>query len=219
MHRPNSAVRRLSCRLCAVPALLTAALAASPLAAAPPRGIGQNPDWPCRQILVSKISPAAVWSGPAIEGINWREDHAVAALAAQLAARRTPLEETQRLIGEFAKAQGPEAKQKLIVLFAGLFETLNEERSQIIDGLLRFGAKQRELAAKIRAERSEARNAVRQDAPAAAPSEEDSTAHGLDWDLRVFDERRQTIAFVCETPALIEQRLFALAKIIQSYLD
>jgi hypothetical protein len=41
----------------------------------------------------------------------------------------------------------------------------------------------------------------------------------LEWDLRVFDERHQSLAYVCETPTLIEQRLFALARVIQRSLD
>ncbi len=36
----------------------------------------------------------------------------------------------------------------------------------------------------------------------------------LQWDLRVFDERQKSVSFVCESPALIEQRLGALARAI-----
>src|SRR5262249_17912598 len=33
----------------------------------------------------------------------------------------------------------------------------------------------------------------------------------VEWDTRIFEERRKTMNFVCEVPVLIEQRLFALA--------
>jgi hypothetical protein len=41
----------------------------------------------------------------------------------------------------------------------------------------------------------------------------------LEWDTRVFEERRKTINSVCEVPVVIEQRLFALARAIQQSLE
>ena len=178
-------------------------------------------DWPCQQILVERISAAAVWSGPPIDNVAWKSDPAVAALAAQLAARRTPLEEAERLVAEFAQAQGANKSRKLPAVFAGVLETLNDERTQVIEGLLRFGAKQRELAETIRAERPESQTG---NSPAAANHTQqvpdaDAAAQKLQWDMRLFDEWRQSLAFVCESPTLIEQRLFALAKIIERNLQ
>ena len=40
----------------------------------------------------------------------------------------------------------------------------------------------------------------------------------LQWDLRVFDDRRQTVRYVCETPTLIEQRIGAIARAVQKAL-
>ncbi len=189
-----------------------------------PAGLAQpgaghpNPDWPCRQILVGRLSVAAVWAGPSIEGIAWRNEEPIADIVAKLAARRTPVEDAERTIEDFARSQGAGKTKKLIAVFAGLFETLNDERTQVIEGLLRFGAKQKELADKIRAE-----NAMAREGPGKKPdtSEQDAktAAQDLEWDLRVFDERRQSLTYVCETPTLIEQRLFALAKVIQRNLE
>ena len=183
-----------------------------------PAGLAQpgaghpNPDWPCRQILVARLSVAAVWAGPSIEGITWRNDQPIADIVAKLAARRTPVEDAERMIEDFARSQGAAKTKKLIAIFAGLFETLNDERTQVIEGLLRFGAKQKELADKIRAE-----NALAREGPSKTP--DTSEQQDLEWDLRVFDERRQSLTYVCETPTLIEQRLFALAKVIQRNLE
>ncbi len=41
----------------------------------------------------------------------------------------------------------------------------------------------------------------------------------LELDLRSYDEGRKAIGFVCETPTMVEQRLFALARSIQNSLD
>src|SRR5262249_24294576 len=123
-----------------------------------------------------------------------------------------------RLIDKFAKAQGADKANKLVAVFAGLFETLNDERTQVIDGLLRFGAKQRELAARIRAESASVKR--KDDLPARRQEQvPDADARQLEWDMRVFDERDQSLAFVCESPTLIEQRLFALSRVIQRNLQ
>jgi hypothetical protein len=179
-----------------------------------------NPDsdWPCRQILVEKISLPAIWSGPSIEGAKWRGDAAMADRVAQLAARRMPIETAERVIENFAKSSGPDKETQLIALFAGLFETLNRERTLVIEGLRRFGRKQKELAAKIRSENAEIQaNAGTSNDDAG--SETSPSRQNLEWDLRVFDERRLSLTYACETPTLIEQRLFALARTIQQNLD
>src|ERR1700692_202576 len=74
---------------CCVAVVLTAGLT-QPVFALDPR----YPDWPCKKLRVRKISRAAVWSGPAIEGIDKTQpvDPKLAELAARLAARRTPID-------------------------------------------------------------------------------------------------------------------------------
>ncbi|MGH8513461.1 MAG: hypothetical protein ACREV8_05885 [Gammaproteobacteria bacterium] len=198
--------------------ILTVTLEAAPVAAAAPKADSPESDWPCRQILVSRLSLAAVWSGPSIEGLAWRNDQAVADIVARLAARRTPLEVAERAIADFAQSQGASKTKKLLSVFAGLFETLSDERTQVIEGLLRFGAKQKELAAKIRSEKALPQNGRGKEPPRASRDAE-TAARDLEWDLRVFDERRQSLTYVCETPALIEQRLFALDRVIQLCLE
>jgi hypothetical protein len=186
------------------------ALAASCPSDATLAGNAGPSDWPCPQVLVRRISLPAVWSGPSIDGVSWRGDPARLAHIAKLAARRTPIEEAQKSIEDLAASAGPRKDKELLTLFAGLFETLDTERTQVIDGLVRFGRKQRELAETIKAEQA----AIRGTAPDA-----ESAVARLEWNLRVFEERRQALASVCESPALIEQRLFALARAIQQNLE
>jgi hypothetical protein len=196
--------------------VLTAALASASAQEAKPADPGK--DWPCKQILVDRISLPAVWSGPAIEGVEWRGDGRIEDLVAELAARKTPIDAADRAIESLAASAGPDKAKKLTALFTGLFETLNNERSQIIEGLTRFGRKQKALAARIRAE-----NAEIQKTPAAAtpegPSPDNPQLQKLELDLRAFDEGRRSISYACEAPTLVEQRLFALARSIQGQLD
>lgn len=178
-----------------------------------------NPDWPCQQILVGRLSAAAVWSGPSIEGVDWRKDKDVFDLVLKISPRRLALEAAQQAIDDFAGPLKAGKTEKLTAVFAGLFETLDEERTQVIEGLLRFGAKQKELAERIRNETSKVR--AEPNEKNGKPDEEERKAaqQQLDWDLRLFDERRQSLSYVCESPVLIEQRLFALARFIEEKLE
>ena len=178
----------------------------------------QRKDWPCKQILVDRISLPAVWSGPSIEDVDWRADAATAELVALLAARKTPIETADHAIENFAAAAGADRTKKLTALFAGLFATLNSERSEIIDGLTRFGRKQKELAARIRTENAELQKSPDATAPEGVAADNPQSKK-LELDLRAFEEGQHAISFVCEAPTLVEQRLFSLARSIQNSLD
>jgi hypothetical protein len=177
------------------------------------------PDWPCAQIKVPQLSVAAVWAGPPIDDAAsaWEQEPAVRELVARLAARRTALDDAQAVISDFIKGNADERQQKAKLLFAGLFESLDHERSIVMNGIERFSRKQREFAEKIRSEMLELRNL--QDAAAHDSGKSDELASRVEWDTRIFEERKKTISYVCEVPVLIEQRLFALARTIQESLE
>jgi hypothetical protein len=176
-------------------------------------------DWPCRQAKVASVALAGIWTGPAIDEAAkaLREDPATADLVARISARRTALEEAQTLVETFAKAAGDKRKLRLTAVFAGVYERLEAERRQVLDGLDRYGARQKQLAEKLR-EETQALRAEQDKTPQDAQKIKDAS-EALQWDLRVFDERRKALAYVCETPALIEQRLGALARAIESAID
>jgi hypothetical protein len=190
-----------------------------------------NSDWPCQQILVRTISVPAVWAGPSIDGIDWQSDSKLVDLTDRLAARRLPLEQAQQQITDFAKTLGADKTSKLTALFAGLYHKLNNERSQIIDGLDRFGQKQKELGDRLREETAALHEAQDKaggaplpdlkdkSGPQTAPGPEASILEKLQWDLRIFQDRHNAVTFACESPVLIEQRLFALARTIQENLN
>ena len=39
------------------------------------------------------------------------------------------------------------------------------------------------------------------------------------WDTRIYDEREQSLVFVCEQPVLLEQRLFRIGREIMAHLS
>jgi hypothetical protein len=205
-------------------AVAAAALAATaPARAADPR----HPDWPCQQIKVPTLSVAAFWTEPSIDGVGdaWQKDPAVQDLVQRLAARRTPLDEAEKAAGAFVTGTQAEKQKKAALLFAGLFATLNHERSEVMDGIERFSHRQQQLRDKIRTELTNLRQ--RQDATPASANQDaahpdtalDKLGEQVAWDTRIFDERRHTIGYVCEVPATIERRLFSLARAIQQAME
>lgn len=221
--------------------LLSAAMLTAPTMAQPPP---QDENWPCIQRKVPQLQPGQVWAGPPIEDAlrRWRDDREVAALVGQLAARRMPIEEAQNKIAQFAKAAGDEKNERLTLLFAGLFQRLNAERARVVRGIERYAENQKALSEAIKASRdqlaaSHGEEAVRRhrngsiatprlDGADATPEDlEDNRRFSseleekLYWDTRIYDERHRALTYVCDSPVIIEQRLFALGRAIQQHLD
>jgi len=162
---------------------------------------------------------AAIWAGPPLDDVagKWQDDAKTADLVARLAARRTPLEEADSMITEFLGHKGGDQQQRAKLLFAGLFDTLNRERSTIMEGIERFSRKERTFADQIRSEAAELR--ALQSEPDRDQSKIDDLTNRITWDTRIYEDQRKTISFVCEVPQIIEQRLFALSRTIQQSLD
>src|SRR5271154_647550 len=190
----------------------------TPQAAAQPRATA-DPDWPCQQIKTPTFSLATIWAGPQLDlnSQSWRDESDVADLKAQMAQRRVPIADVEAAITDFKSKAGPDAEAKLLRAFAAAFADLSEQRSQIINGLDRIGRKQKALADRIRAENEAVQKSSDQNHDGQAPPGADSQERLL-WDLRVFDDRRQTVTYVCEAPTLIEQRIGEIARAVQKAL-
>jgi hypothetical protein len=176
------------------------------------------PDWPCTQAKVPEISLAAVWAGPPLDDVSakWKDDAKVSALVTKLAARRTPLEEAQKAISEYLTgAADKTASGKL--LFAGLFDSLNAQRSQVLNGLERVTRKQREAADRIRADTLSLQ--ALQGESQRDQAKIDDLGNQLVWQTRIFEDRQRVIKVVCEVPTAIDQRLFALGRAIQQEIE
>ena len=187
--------------------MLLAALAATPAHAFTP-----TPDWPCVQGRQPHLSLGQVWTGP-MPPENAAETPEIAALADRVAQRRMPIEEATAAIDEFAA--GKDAGT-LALLMQAIFHRIDVQRAAILDGISRYGHKQVALA-----ERVEARRTRMAELEAADPPDFDAIdaeEEALDWDMRVFTDRQQSLTYVCETPVIMEQRLFALGRAIAAHL-
>ncbi|WP_018633505.1 hypothetical protein [Neomegalonema perideroedes] len=174
-----------------------------------------DPDWPCVQRRVPQISLAQVWSGPLPdEAAEARaKDPKIQDLAARLAQRRTALPEAEALIAEFAAAAPPE---DVTALYLAVFERINAARGRVMGGIARYAHKQAAMDKTIDALRA-AFDAL----DAADPPDFDAidaAEKELDWSTRIFQDRQQSLIYVCETPVILEQRAFALGRAARAHL-
>lgn len=196
-------------------ALVLAASAVATSAQAQPK---PDPAWPCVQRRVPTIAAGAVWAGPdSVTAGEWGKDFEAAALAQKLASRRTPLDEVDALIEEFAKKAGADKAQRLTRVFAGVLELVNTERNRILEGIERYAKGQNALAERLRREADTVSAAA--DRPGVeVPREVREVQSQFVWDKRIFEERRQALTYVCETPALLERRVYDIAQKLQQHL-
>lgn len=181
-----------------------------------------DPPWPCVQRKMPEVSIGMVWAGPEVapDDLSWKDDTEVSRLVPQLAARRLALEDAYAEIDGFADALGSNKSRRLTLLFVGLLQAINRERREIMAGIERYARKQEGLSKEIKAnlaELSELRAA--RTADSAPPKRLHVLEKQLTWETRVYDERRQSLTYVCESPVLLEQRIFALSRHIMSHLD
>lgn len=174
------------------------------------------PDWPCQQLKVPKISVASVWTGAPIDAIDKSrvDDPAIGDLVTRLAARRTPMNEAQKLIDEFVSGTSEARQTKATTLFAAIFSVLNTQRDEVMNGIERFSRKEKDMAEEIRVKTREMQHL--QDAPDGDREQVDKLANALAWETRIFEDRRKSLSYVCEVPTLMEKRMFDLARAIQS---
>jgi len=184
--------------------------AAPAFAAGPP-----DPDWPCIQRRQPQLSIAQVWGGPV-------PDEATLALAGTpkiqsvaevIALRRTPMAEAEAEIATFAATHDPQA---LVALFAASFDHVNRTRSRVMEGITRYAHKQEALDARIEEMRHEF--AALEAAEDKDFDRMDALERDLDWSTRIFQDRQQSLTYVCETPVILEQRAFALGRAVEALL-
>ncbi|BDA86329.1 hypothetical protein Sa4125_38710 [Aureimonas sp. SA4125] len=206
------------------PRPIVGSMAVAPAAVAPGAGttqlLGQVPGgpraWPCIQRKLDHVDAGQVWQGPPLESVAGApRTEAISQFVASVAPRRVPLGDAEAKARDFVRSL-PEAERKdrATAAFAELLALLNSERTSIMNGIERYGAKQQALAAKLREENA-ALSDLRNKGEMAKAAD---ALEALQWDTRVFDERRRSLTYVCEVPTLIEQRLFALGRAMSGAL-
>ncbi len=182
---------------------------------------GPDTDWPCEQALVPEVPAAAVWDGPALDGIGsaWRDDPAVAALVQRIAGPRVTESEAERAIESFASGLESGSRDRMLALaFAGVLDTLNRDRNTLISGIKRYSRDQQRRAEVLGKELDEMVR-LEQDPSESAAGQLAALSQRLELEQRMFDEREKTIPYLCTRPIAVEQRIGFLARTLAVYLD
>jgi hypothetical protein len=191
--------------------LILSLLVAPPaLAAGPP-----DPDWPCIQRRQPQLSMAQVWDGPIPDdaALALARTAEIQSVAQVIALRRTPMEEAEARIADFAAEHDPQA---LVALFAASFDHINAARDQVMAGITRYAHKQEALDAQIEDKRHEF--AALEAAESPDFDRIDALDRDLEWSTRIFQDRQQSLTYVCETPVILEQRAFAIGRAVEALL-
>jgi hypothetical protein len=191
-----------------------------PLSTAAVGGTG-TPDWPCVQRKVEVLTSTQVWDGPPVEDVKgWNSVPEVSRLVQKLSNRRVPIEEAQAAIKAFAETL-PEAKrnEQLILVFAGFFDTLNNQRKSVIHGIEKYLKAQQERSAELERQGEEIAKLEKKAASdETAAAELGAARERFDWAQRIFNERQTSIPIACEVPVSIDERIFGIARSIRALM-
>ena len=173
------------------------------------------PDWwSCVQRYVPELSAGVFWTGE-LPGSEALQDHfAIVEVARQLTDRVVPFADAVKMIEQFFESE-PWKKDKSKaagLLVSAITVAANEHRDRVMQGIKRFSTRQRMMLNRIdqQAQKIEQIDNGQEDSSMRADLEVRQK-----WDIRVFEEREQLSAALCEQPVFLEQRLFALGKQIQ----
>ena len=189
--------------------------------AAPPP-IDMTSAWPCVQRKVETLSVTAIWDGPSIEGVKgWFREPGMSDLIELLSTRRVPTEEAEQAITKYAEGLPKDQRdQKLVLLFAGLFDKMAGQRRSVMSGIEKYQKSQQARAKELERQstaiselESKQPPGITEDTPELAALREK-----FNWAQRIFQERQSSIPLACELPVLIEERLYALTRAIRGLM-
>lgn len=196
---------------------LVLALAISGLAAGAQAADYSDPTWPCVQRKVENLSLGLMWPYPVDASVKPAPElrAEIAQLAEFLALRRIEVEEVEPRVVDFVAAHGG-SPELLGQVFAEVFDTLAQRRTRIMAGIADFSLSQIALSEKIESARVEMDTLM----AAAEPDYDkvDALEEQVDWEQTIYSDRQKSIVYLCETPVLLEKRLFAVAQMLQRHV-
>lgn len=163
--------------------------------------------WPCIQRKVDRLSYGIVWPEVIDAGTLAPEANA---LAQKLALRRVSLEEAADLIMQYRDAGADRQSYGLVFLEA--FARMDRDRTRLVRGIERYSLSQVGLSAKIADIRSDMDREMTKSDPDF--DRLDLLEESLDWNARIFKDRQSVLTYVCESPVLLEKRIFAIGKLL-----
>ena len=118
----------------------------------------------------------------------------------------------------FGLIKKTEQKQKLIYLFAGLYQKAKDRRNRQYLGIIKFVERQESFRKAIGSSSKLIRKYRKEKLDEKDPKYVEATSQ-LEWNTRVFDQRTRLTEYICEEPVFNTQRLGYQARKILTYLD
>ncbi len=195
-------------------AVLAATLAALSFPGAIRAADFADPSWPCVQRKVERLSVGLMWPAQIPqEKLTGELAKDASDLAQRFALRKLTLEEVRPAMDAFVEKHGRDPAL-LGQVFQESFDRLARTRRAIMKGIGEYSLSQIALADRIEKARDEMDTLMAADDP--DYDRVDALEEQLDWDERIYNERRQSLTYVCETPVLLEKRLYGIAQMLQS---
>ena len=182
--------------------------------------------WPCDQVYNPQLNLTTIWQGPPIESSlkDWWKHDDVIEYVNTLSDPTLSEEDGKQLIKEFAKKytyagfiKKAEQKEKLIFLFAGLYQKAKDRRSRQYKGIIKFVERQEDLRKAIGSSSKLIRK-YRKEKLDQKSKKYQAAASQLEWNTRVFDQRTRLTEYVCEEPVFNTQRLGYQSREILSFI-
>ncbi len=183
--------------------------------------------WPCDQVYNPKLNLSSIWQGPSIDEAlkTWWKHDDVIEYVNLLSDPVLKEERGIEIIEEFAKKQTyiglikkPEQKEKMIFLFAGLYQKAKDRRNRQYKGIIKFVERQESFRKAI-GQSSKLIRKFRKEKVDAKDKKFVAATNQLKWNTRVFDQRTRLTEYICEEPVFNTQRLGYQSRKIYSYIE
>mgnify|MGYP000455378669 FL=1 len=171
--------------------------------------------WPCDQVYNPQLNLSTIWQGPSIDSAlkDWWKHDDVIEYVNTLSDPTLNEKVGKQLINEFAKKytyagliKKAEQKEKLIFLFAGLYQKAKDRRSRQYKGIIKFVERQEDLRKAIGSSSKLIRKFRKEKLDQKSNKFKDAASQ-LEWNTKVFDQRTKLTEYICEEPVFNTQRL------------
>ena len=158
------------------------------------------------------LTAGMVWSGPPLDAIgDWHGEPDVAALVERIVPREVPVEDGEAAVAAFLRDHSGDRAKLASLVFAGLLDETNRERTAVISRIKDLAERQRNLSALI------ARLTSELDAmPAPAEGQETPARTELEqrWTFtsRTYAQVQSTMRYACQVPVTLDAWLGAYAR-------
>ena len=183
--------------------------------------------WPCDQVYNPQLNLSTIWQGPSIESAlkDWWKHDDVIEYVNILSDPTLDEEVGKQLINEFAKKytyagliKKAEQKEKLVFLFAGLYQKAKDRRSRQYKGIIKFVERQEDLRKAIGSSSKLIRKYRKEKLDQKSIKYKDAASQ-LEWNTKVFDQRTKLTEYICEEPVFNTQRLGYQSREILSFIE